>query len=95
MSGYVLTQHLEALVTWLCELSGIQQHYERPEGVSVYERAGNGHRFLFIMNWTDNSCDFDPGPGWQDAVSRESVEAVSVPANDLRILLTTDAKNEE
>ena len=81
---------IEALVTWLCELSGVQQQFDRPEGISVYERAGNGHRFLFVINWNDNSCDFDPGHGWRDAFSQEPVEKHSVPANDLRILMTTE-----
>jgi beta-galactosidase len=77
---------IDALVGWLCETSGIDQPFERPDGVSIYERTCEAYRLLFVINWTDREAAMDVGDGWHDARSGEPVSDVTIPANDLRIL---------
>jgi hypothetical protein len=73
-------------VNWLGEISGISQRFERPEKVSVYERACDEYRLLFLINWSDVGQILEVGKGWRDAFSGEPVPAVTIPPNDLRIL---------
>lgn len=79
---------IDALVDWLCDMSSIPQSFERPFGVSVYERACDKYRLLFVINWTDRVTSMDIGDGWHDAFSGAPLLEVVIPANDLRILQT-------
>ena len=61
---------INKLVAWLCEESGIEQQYLRPDGMSIYERSNNQRHFLFVVNWSDHKSYFDPGQKWHDAFFR-------------------------
>jgi beta-galactosidase len=77
---------IELLTAWLCQLSGIRPLFTWPRGISVYERRGDTHRFLFVINWTDHPMVVEPGEMWKDAFSGEPVKQISIASNDLRIL---------
>lgn len=77
---------IDALVDWLCDVSVVDQPFDLPDGVSVYERAGDAYRLLFVINWANCATSMDVGDGWHDIFSGDPVSDVVVPANDLRIL---------
>ena len=84
---------IPVLVEWLCEISGIGDPINRPEGLSVYDRKGQGMRLRFFINWNDHEEVIHPGSGWRDAFSNEDVHGeVRVPPTDLRILLRDEKR---
>lgn len=76
---------INAIVDWLCQISGIEQSFARPEGVSIYERFCDQYKLLFLVNWTDALQTVEIGKDWQDVFTGEALEAIQIPPNDLRI----------
>lgn len=78
---------MPALVKWLTEEAGIEQAFDRTDGVTVYERVCEEYRLLFLLNWSDKTSHMSIGSGWVDASSGEAVgEQVEIEATDLRVL---------
>ncbi|MDQ8179602.1 beta-galactosidase [Pelagicoccus sp. SDUM812005] len=72
---------------WLTAEAGVEQRFERQEGVTVYERVCESYRLLFLLNWTDYAKRFPLDAGWRDARTDEAVgESVEIAGNDLRLL---------
>ncbi|MDQ8198595.1 beta-galactosidase [Pelagicoccus enzymogenes] len=81
------TSEMLPLVSWLTEEAGIEQEFDRVEGVTVYERVCDDYRLLFLLNWTDEAKAMSIGSGWADAASGEAVgEEVEIGATDMRML---------
>jgi len=76
---------INAIVDWLCQISGIEQSFARPEGVSIYERVCDQYKLLFLVNWTDALQTVEIGKDWQDTFTGEALEAIQIPPNDIRI----------
>lgn len=72
---------------WLATEAGIGQQYERVEGVSIYERVCDDYRLLFLLNWNDETRKVAVGPGWTNAMNRETTGTdIEIDAHDLRVL---------
>ncbi|MBK1876454.1 beta-galactosidase [Pelagicoccus mobilis] len=78
---------MQPLVNWLTSEAGIEQAFDRVEGVTVYERVCANYRLLFLLNWAEETKSMSIGSGWVDASSGESVDGdVEIPATDIRVL---------
>jgi hypothetical protein len=81
---------IRSLVGWLGEISGVPQQFERPDRLSIHERACDDYRLLFLINWSDEEKTLEVGGGWRDAFSGEPVMTVAITANDLKILRSVE-----
>lgn len=82
---------MKPLVDWLTTEAGIEQEFERVEGVSVYERVCDDYRLLFLLNWTEEAKPMSIGSGWTDALSGEALdESIVIEESDVRVFKQVD-----
>ncbi len=75
-----------ALVSYLCEKSGVSSRLYTPEGVSAYERRGDDLRLLFLLNHTKEPQRVSLPESWQDAFTEETLRDVLIHPADVRVL---------
>jgi hypothetical protein len=74
------------LLTYLLQLTGIENIMRTPDGVSAHERYGDDQRLLFLLNYTEAPKIVALDESWKDAFSDEIVREVEIVPIDLRIL---------
>jgi beta-galactosidase len=80
----------DAIFRRTCALAGVKPLARLPGGVEVRERACDGKRSRFFLNYADTPKRIRVGPGWTDALTGKAVPAVlRIPALGVAILQET------
>ena len=81
----------DAMLAWLLPRAGVEPVAAVPAGVKVMRRAGDGHEFVFLLNFSDavatvGGCPALSRTGYTDALSGELCgPSVEVPARGVVI----------
>ncbi|WP_457965896.1 beta-galactosidase [Arthrobacter sp. D1-29] len=94
LSARVDAIFLNALLDAECKAAGVQPELDAPRGVQVRRRAGNGTRFMFMLNHNDAPASVNVGGGGRDLLTGHPVQGVvELPPSGVLVLEENSAED--